>query len=63
MYICRFAGLSTYITLDDLKAFTYIKAFIDDEAKDGCCTKLSESREYAEEKLRSVSAALKNREE
>lgn len=48
------------MTLDDLKAFTYIKAFIDDEAKDVCCTKLSESREYAEGKLRSVSAVLKN---
>ena len=51
------------MTIDDLKNLKYIEVLIDDKAKDGCWTNLRESREYAEEKLRSVGATLYNGQE
>ena len=51
------------MTIDDLKNLKYIEVLIDDKAKGGCWTNLHESREYAEEKLRSVGATLYNGQE
>lgn len=51
------------MTIDDLKNLKYIEVVIDDKAKNGCWTNLRESREYAEEKLRSVGATLYNGQE
>ncbi|MDG2295944.1 MAG: hypothetical protein P8L41_09720 [Paracoccaceae bacterium] len=51
------------MAIDDLKNLKYIEVLIDDKAKDGCWTNLRESREYAEEKLRSVGATLYNGQE
>ena len=51
------------MTIDDLKNLKYIEVLIGDKAKGGCWTNLRESREYAEEKLRSVGATLYNGQE
>ena len=51
------------MTIDDLRNLKYIEVIIADDATDACWTNLRESREYAEEKLRSVGATLYNGEE
>lgn len=54
---------SNDMTIDDLRNLKYIEVKINDLAEDGCWTNLRESREYAEEKLRSVGATLYNGQE
>ena len=45
------------MTYSDLRKFK-VSVFIADDAKDACWTNLTESREYAEEKLRSAGATV-----
>ena len=45
------------MTYSDLRKFK-VSVFIGDDAKDACWTNLTESREYAEEKLRSAGATV-----
>ena len=45
------------MTYSDLRNFK-VSVFIADDAKDACWTNLTESREYAEEKLRSAGATV-----
>ena len=47
-----------YMTYKDLKNLKHIEVIIQDSAKNACWTNLTESRKYAEEKLRVAGATL-----
>jgi hypothetical protein len=51
-------SFSQSMPISELKNLPVIEVVIIDEAKNACWTNLTESREYAEEKLRSVGATL-----
>ena len=47
-----------FMTYHDLKNLKYVDVILMDKAKNACWTNLTETRQYAEEKLRSVNAKL-----
>ena len=47
-----------FFTYADIKNIKHIEVILDDKAKNACWTNLTESRQYAEEKLRGAGATL-----
>ena len=47
-----------FFTYADIKNLKHIEVILDDKAKNACWTNLTESRQYAEEKLRGAGATL-----
>ena len=47
-----------FMTYHDLKNLKYVDVILMDKAKNACWTNLTETRQYAEEKLRSANAKL-----
>ena len=63
IFIAIFMTFATQASADvftyaDIKNLKHIEVILDDKAKNACWTNLTESRQYAEEKLRGAGATL-----
>ena len=54
VFAANFANAADYFTTSDFSKIPSIEVVLNDKASDACWTNLTESREYAEEKVRMV---------